>query len=106
PATPPASQQRPARTADGRRVDPRELERQRQVGQMQRMFRVDSYVFRIQEDGMKGDTITRIEAYVFRVPLDPRELEEYAANFGSILEGTAEPVPPEAFRVLDWRIIK
>ncbi|HOV61555.1 MAG TPA: type II secretion system minor pseudopilin GspK [Candidatus Hydrogenedentes bacterium] len=106
PATPPASQQRPARTADGRRVDPRELERQRQVGQMQRMFRVDSYVFRIQGDGMKGDTITRIEAYVFRVPLDPRELEEYAANFGSILEGTAEPVPPEAFRVLDWRIIK
>ena len=105
PAEPPAAQ-RPARTADGRRVDPRELERQRQTAQTQRMFRVDSYVFRIQGDGMKGDTIVRIEAYVWRTPLDPRELEEYAANFGSILEGSAEPVPPEAFRVLDWRIIK
>jgi len=105
PAEPPAAQ-RPARTADGRRIDPRELERQRLVSQVQRMFRVDSYVFRIQGDGMKGNTIVRIEAYVFRTPLDPRELEEYAANFGSVLEGTAEPVPPEAFRVLDWRIIK
>jgi len=105
PAEPPAAQ-RPARTADGRRVDPRELERQRQTAQTQRMFRVDSYVFRIQGDGMKGDTIVRIEAYVWRTPLDPRELEEYAANLGSILEGSAEPVPPEAFRVLDWRIIK
>ena len=106
PPPPPADRRRPARTPDGRAVDPRELERRRQQGQSQRMFRVDSYVFRIQGDGMKGDTIARIEAYVFRTPLDPRELEAYAANFGAVLEGSAEPVPPEAFRILDWRIIK
>ena len=56
------------------------------------VLRVDSYVFRIQGDGMKDNTLVRIEAYVWRTPFDQNSLEG---------GGTTDP-----FRILSWRVIQ
>ncbi len=60
---------------------------------------VGSNVFRIFGDGMVDDILVRIEAYVWRTPWDLTDLESTAAGMIIIF-------PEEAFRIIDWSVIR
>lgn len=99
-----------------------------------RMFTLQSNVFRICGHGLYKDRMVRIEAYVFRNPysmesemsfgvpsvnqggktpttVPPKQRTDLQRGSGgtsgrSVGEGTSGELPPEPFRILDWKVIK
>ncbi len=64
---------------------------------------VNSYIFRIYGDGMAGEALVRIEAYVWRTP-SPEQWSLLTPGLPPDLQGMAPPT--EAFRILQWRVIR
>ncbi len=90
----------PVRQPDARR------EQQLQHAQsLERMFRVNSYGFRIHGDGMMGDAMVRVEAYVLRHPYDMREVEERLSRLGTEFQQEFYQIPRQMFRILDWKVV-
>ncbi len=128
---PPTSQQKPSQRQQGKPVitpsDRTEARAQRYV-MSQQIFTLQSNVFRIYGDGLYQDRMVRIETYVFRNPMgmgdmgpvgpnmniNPANPQTRQANLSKQQQSGSNPttlqgqgvLPPEPFRILDWKVIK
>ena len=96
------------RQIDGRQQQPLQGQQQQQQQQeelegpvfsAEQFLTVGSNVFRIYGDGMADDIMVRVEAYVWRTPWDLMDLERSAGGMDLL-------IPEEAFRILDWSVIR
>lgn len=77
------------------------------------IFNVASNVFRICGDGMCNGVMVRIEAFVYRTPTEVRGTQTNYTDRTGVLFGKDKSKktatnggPPEAFHILDWRVIR